>query len=309
MHSKISEAIRLPQHVNVDLLRLHLDQASFGLPYCVVNETCIFRSFVLNGKSYLIRIECKGSVKTSPKQIIFSVRNQISESESNSIRRILTQNLPRLFGLNDPLQEIYRVFLSDSVLSKLTQRLSGLRLVQGWDIFETLFIVILGQQISVSAASAQRKRVVMALGHKFTEEHYCCYSLPTSEQLAEIPEIRLRELGISRQKCRYLKAAATWDADGKLDRGLFEELADAEAIDYLKGIPGVGQWTAEIVLARGLSRLDLFPVSDIGLQESVRNILNLDKRPSESELRDIAERWRGWRSYAALYLWSTYLIK
>ena len=80
-------------------------------------------------------------------------------------------------------------------------------------------------------------------------------------------------------------------------------LSDEEAGDRLGEIKGVGRWTAEIVLMRGLGRPDIFPAGDLGLQAAVQELWGLSERPPEKAVREIAERWAGWRSYAAFYLW------
>jgi DNA-3-methyladenine glycosylase II len=92
---------------------------------------------------------------------------------------------------------------------------------------------------------------------------------------------------------------------GELDRERFAILSDEDAIRRLCEIKGVGRWTAEIVLMRGLGRTDVFPAGDLGLQAALQELRRMRSRPSENALRKIAERWSGWRSYAAFYLWMT----
>jgi DNA-3-methyladenine glycosylase II len=121
----------------------------------------------------------------------------------------------------------------------------------------------------------------------------------------KVGELALRQQGISRQKSAYLLEIARHAAAGKLDRAAFTGLSDDDAIARLCEIRGVGRWTAEIVLMRGLGRTDVFPAGDLGLQAAFRELRGMGERPSEKRLRKIAERWKGWRSYAAFYLWMT----
>ena len=111
--------------------------------------------------------------------------------------------------------------------------------------------------------------------------------------------------GLSRQKSAYLLEIAHRAAAGELDREAFATLSDEDAIKRLCEIKGVGRWTAEIALMRGLGRNDVFAAGDLGLQVAVQELRGMRKRPSEKALRKIAERWKGWRSYAAFYLWMT----
>jgi DNA-3-methyladenine glycosylase II len=142
-----------------------------------------------------------------------------------------------------------------------------------------------------------------AAGFAPGEENHCLY--PTPRQLLEAGEPALRAQGVSRQKSAYLLEIADRAAVGELDRTAFAALSDEDAIGRLCEIKGVGRWTAEIVLMRGLGRPDVFPAGDLGLQVAVQELRGMRERPSEKKLRKIAERWRGWRSYAAFYLWMT----
>jgi DNA-3-methyladenine glycosylase II len=100
-----------------------------------------------------------------------------------------------------------------------------------------------------------------------------------------------------------LHALAKAATEGKLGQAVFDDLSDEAAIAALCEISGVGRWTAEVALLRGLGRLDAFPAGDLGLQVAAQRALRLEARPSERQLRAMAERWHPWRGYAALYLW------
>jgi DNA-3-methyladenine glycosylase II len=134
------------------------------------------------------------------------------------------------------------------------------------------------------------------------ENHYL---YPTARQLIKAGELALREQGLSRQKSMYLLEIADRAAKGQLDREVFTTLSDEQALKRLCEIKGVGRWTAEIALMRGLGRNDVFAAGDLGLQVAVQELWGMPERPSEKALRKIAERWAGWRSYAAFYLWMT----
>ena len=133
------------------------------------------------------------------------------------------------------------------------------------------------------------------------EEHYALY--PSPQQLIEAGEGGLRAQGVSRQKAATLLGIARRTAEGELERSAWATLSDEEALKRLCEIKGVGRWTAEIVLMRGLGRPDIFPAGDLGLQAALQELWGLPERPSEKAAREIAERWAGWRSYAAFYLW------
>lgn len=103
-------------------------------------------------------------------------------------------------------------------------------------------------------------------------------------------------MGLSTQKVKYVTALSAAAIAGELENDSFRGLTDEDAITRLCKIPGVGRWTAEVGLFRGLGRLDVFPADDLGLQVAAQQVLQLPHRP--------IERWQPWRSYAALYLWA-----
>jgi DNA-3-methyladenine glycosylase II len=214
-----------------------------------------------------------------------------------------------VWGLDDEVKGLDTSIASNPDMAPLVKRFGVLRIVRAPDLYEALLVAIIGQQVSVRAAQSIRRRLMQNLGTRATvqdsrgiENHYL---YPTAGQLIEAGEAALREQGLSRQKSTYLLEVANRVAAGELDRERFATLSDEDAIRGLCEIKGVGRWTAEIVLMRGLGRTDIFPAGDLGLQVALQGLRGMRKRPSEKVLRKIAERWAGWRSYAAFYLWMT----
>lgn len=214
-----------------------------------------------------------------------------------------------LWGLDDDAEGPQRAMAADPDLAPLFERFGALGIVRAPDLYEALLVAVIGQQVSVPAAQSIRRRLmrnlgtsVMAEGAPGGEDHHL---YPAPQQLREAGEPALRAQGISRQKSAYLLEIAQRAATGELDRPAFAALSDEEAIGRLCEIKGVGRWTAEIVLMRGLGRPDVFPAGDLGLQAAVQELRGMRERPSGKSLRTIAERWRVWSSYATFYLWMT----
>jgi DNA-3-methyladenine glycosylase II len=115
----------------------------------------------------------------------------------------------------------------------------------------------------------------------------------------------LREAGLSRQKARYARSCAGLVLAGELD---LENLPadDEEAIHLLTRIKGIGRWSAEIYLLFAEGREDVWPAGDLAVQIAVGRLLGLDDRPSEKQLRTLAERWRPHRGAAAVLAWPSY---
>ncbi|MEM9350920.1 MAG: DNA-3-methyladenine glycosylase 2 family protein [Pseudomonadota bacterium] len=155
--------------------------------------------------------------------------------------------------------------------------------------FAQLLSAIVSQQVSVASAKAIWGRVEEA-------------GLHDRSAMAVADDETLRACGLSRQKMRYARALALSDVD-------FEGLTllpDGEVIKRLTEITGIGVWTAEIYAKFSLGRADAFAAGDLALQEGARMLYGLHERPTERELRAMAEAWRPWRSVAARILWAYY---
>ena len=157
--------------------------------------------------------------------------------------------------------------------------------------FPALLRTICAQQLSVAAADSVWRRL-------------CAREAHDAAVLARLSEDDLRACGLSRPKIRYARAIA----EAGVDYAALAHLPEAEAIASLTRLPGIGVWTAEIYLMFSVGRADVFAPGDLALQESVRLLFDLRKRPEEKALRRRARRWSPWRGVAARLLWSYYRV-
>ncbi len=148
---------------------------------------------------------------------------------------------------------------------------------------------IVGQQLSIASAAAIWGRFINA-------------EIKDEEILNNQADNQLRDLGFSRQKISYLKSLA----ESKLEFDQMETMENESVINVLTNIKGIGLWTAEIYCIFSLRRLDIFPAGDLALQEAAKHLLDLENRPSEKEMRKIAESWVPYRSVCAIILWHFY---
>jgi DNA-3-methyladenine glycosylase II len=162
------------------------------------------------------------------------------------------------------------------------------------NIFDALVDAIISQQISVLAADAIMARVRAALPEgKVTPEHLLAFDFE-----------RLRALGLSTPKARYIGNLIEHVTSGQLQLESLSELADEEVIAQLTAVKGIGQWTAEMCLIFTLGRPDVLPVDDLGFVEGIRLAYQLPARPSKQEARERGELWRPYRTFATWYMWS-----
>ncbi|MEO6580796.1 MAG: DNA-3-methyladenine glycosylase 2 family protein [Sphingomicrobium sp.] len=159
---------------------------------------------------------------------------------------------------------------------------------------ETLLRTIVGQQVSVAAARSMWAKLAARYGEPVD-----------LNALLEATDEQLREAGLSRQKAGYARSLAGLVLSGELDlHGLPAD--DEEAITLLTMIKGIGRWSAEIYLLFAEGRGDVWPAGDLAVQISVGRMLGLDERPTEKQLRELAEPWRPHRGAAAVLAWHSY---
>jgi DNA-3-methyladenine glycosylase II len=159
---------------------------------------------------------------------------------------------------------------------------------------QTLLRTIVGQQVSVAAARSMWAKLEAAFG-----------SPPDLNLLLAASDEELRAAGMSRQKSGYIRSLAELVVSGELD---LEKLPadDEEAIELLTRIKGIGRWSAEIYLLFAEGRSDVFPAGDLAVMVELGRLMRLDEKPSEKQLREIAEHWRPYRGAAAILAWHSY---
>jgi DNA-3-methyladenine glycosylase II len=159
------------------------------------------------------------------------------------------------------------------------------------DGYAALLDAIVGQQVSVASARAIWARLEAA-------------GLTQQGRVAVASEEDLGSCGLSRQKIRYAHALA----QAQLDYTALRERPTDEVIATLTAVPGIGTWTAEIYAMFSLGRADVFAHGDLALQEATRRLFDLEHRPKEKAMRQLAEAWSPWRSVAARILWAYYRV-
>ena len=179
----------------------------------------------------------------------------------------------------------------DPVLRELTTRFHGLSLGSRGDAFSTLARSIVGQQISVKAAQSVWDRLTARLGGV------------TPELLCSAHHARLRACGLSSQKSAYLRDLARKFRDKTVDAASWHALDDEALISELIKVKGIGRWTAEMFLIFYLTRPDVLPIADLGLQKAMRLNYNRGRPLSVSRMQKIGAAWAPWRSVATWYLW------
>jgi DNA-3-methyladenine glycosylase II len=159
---------------------------------------------------------------------------------------------------------------------------------------QTLLRTIVGQQVSVAAARSMWAKLEAAYG-----------SPPDLNLLLVASDEELRAAGMSRQKSGYIRSLAELVISGELDLDNLPD-DDEEAIALLTKIKGIGRWSAEIYLLFAEGRADVFPAGDLAVMVELGRLMGLADKPSEKQLRELAEAWRPYRGAAAVLAWHSY---
>ncbi|MDD3800390.1 MAG: DNA-3-methyladenine glycosylase 2 family protein [Novosphingobium sp.] len=160
--------------------------------------------------------------------------------------------------------------------------------------YRTLLRTIVGQQVSVAAASSVWRKLEECLGPELPPDALLAAGFDT-----------LRACGLSRQKQGYARSLCELVAGGALDLDALPA-DDEAAIAELTRIKGIGRWSAEIYLLFAEGRADVWPAGDLGVQAGLHRILGLDQRPDEKATRALGEAWRPHRGAVAIFTWHCY---
>lgn len=206
----------------------------------------------------------------------------------------LVERARRIFDLGADPATIGAHLATDPRLAPLVAARPGLRVPGAWDPFEAAVRTVLGQQISVRAATTLAGRLVEAFGKPLdgTDEPGLTHLFPAPETLADAA---VDSIGCTRGVARAIRALATGVADGSLTFDASRGLDDLT--DRLRALPGVGPWTAQVIAMKALAEPDAFPAGDLGVRAALGGI-------GEREAERRAEAWRPWRAYATMHLWT-----
>lgn len=165
------------------------------------------------------------------------------------------------------------------------------------DLFNDLIRSITGQQLSVKAAATIYERFRDLYDIK-----------PTPESVLATPHDTLRSVGFSNQKAKYAHNVAQYFKENQLTKTQYDQMTDDELITQLTEIKGVGEWTVQMILMFSLGRPDVFPVGDLGIKNAMVKLYSLndnDKKALKKRMKEIAQAWQPYRSYACYFLWES----
>jgi AraC family transcriptional regulator of adaptative response / DNA-3-methyladenine glycosylase II len=267
------------------LLRFFAHRAAEGAEF-VVNET--YARTLSIGKY-------RGWLSAAPIAGKNALRVTISDSLSPALPRILGQ-LRRMFDLDARPDLIAEQLAADPKIARLVKRFPGARLPGAMNGFEVAARAIIGQRISVAAATTIAGRFTCKFGQsiKTPFERLTCIA-PTADRIAEARPNEIASLGLTQVRAHSLIALAKFWSDRDFD---ITGAANPEAaMEELQSLRGIGPWTANYIAMRALQWPDAFPAGDLVLCKAAGDV-------TAKQLEQMSQPWRPWRAYAAILLWN-----
>jgi AraC family transcriptional regulator of adaptative response / DNA-3-methyladenine glycosylase II len=256
-----------------------------------VTDTFYARTVQLDGR--------KGWIKVTQAKNKNALLLEFTHSLTPVLSALLSR-LRKLFDLDARPDLISRQLRRDQRLAALVKANPGMRVPGAFNGFEMGLRAIIGQQITVKAATTIAGRIATAFGERIVTPYPELNRLtPTPARIARASVDEIAKLGVVSARCKSLLALARAQVSGdlSLDNGAHHD--PDKTIERLAALPGIGQWTAHYIAMRALRWPDAFPKEDI----AVRNNLG---RVTARQAEEMSQAWRPWRSYAVLHLWHSH---
>jgi DNA-3-methyladenine glycosylase II len=247
----------------------------------------------------------RSAVRIQDNPTVLELRQVRRDPVTLEIRTDLPDNLSEvkriarwIISADLDLLPFYRLAASHPVLAPITQKLYGLKPIRPASLFEMLVIAITEQQISLAVAYRIRMRII----ERFGDPVKGLWAFPAPTRLSESSIADLMTCGLSQRKAEYVKGLAYKVANGQFDLDRLETMSDEDVRSLLLKVRGLGPWSADYFLVRGLSRPDRVPVEDLGIRSVVGHYLGRGQRLSPQGTMRKLSPFKPYRGLAAYYL-------
>lgn len=262
-------------------------------PLFSVDKDYVTRALAIEGEKVLFRV-------SGSETLFLKFLTPASPGAKAKVRGFVAE----WFDLTRDLTPFYRLAAQDPLLRDSAARHRGLRLVGIPDLFEALSWAIVGQQVNMTFAQAQKRRLAENFGNYLDYQGQRFLIFPGPEKIAYLEPKELLPLQISQRKAEYLIGVAQEITSGRLSKDKLLTLTPQEMERALTALRGIGPWTANYVMMKTLRVQSAFPVDDVGLQNAIGAALGKGK-PQREEVMALGQAWSGWEAYATYYLWRT----
>lgn len=254
-----------------------------------------------NGKEYTRVLVIDKSV------LLISVRQRSQSELSVSVKSTgqivgkvdsILDLLAKILGTTMDLEDFYNLAGKDRYLSPLVATFQGMKPPRFPTIFEALVNAIACQQVTLDLGILLLNR----FAEKFGKELAGQYAFPQPEDLIHATEEEIKSMGFSYQKARTILTVARILATKAILPDVLEDMTNEEVMNTLTAIKGIGRWSGECALLRGLGRVDTLPGDDVGAQKNLVNLMHLDKKPSYDEIKVLTKPWEPYSGLVYFHL-------
>jgi DNA-3-methyladenine glycosylase II len=213
-------------------------------------------------------------------------------------RQTVREQLARILSLDIDGTRFAAIGERDPVIGRLQSGHPGLRPVGFFSPYEAAAWALIGQRVRIVQAARIKQRMAAELGHKVDIHGDRQFAFPDPARLLGLESLR----GLNARKAGYLTALAQAAQEGVLNAGALRALPADQALDRLEGLPGIGPFSAQLILVRGAGEPDVLPASEPRLARAVALAYGLDAAPTGPELERLAADWRPYRSWVSFLL-------
>ena len=248
---------------------------------------------------FLLTLKAIGTIDEPKVAIDLSSTQNVSAEEEKKCRELSS----RLMNANFDLGPFYSDVKKDETLTEIMRELRGLKVPSTVTVFEALVDSIIEQQISLNVAHVLQRNLVKKFGDRLSLDVGVYYAYPAPQKLASATIEEMRKIGLSARKAEYIRNISKMTTTGELNLEAFGNYTKViRIIEELDRIRGIGKWTAELTIIRGLQRYDAIPADDLGLRRVIAHFYCHDEKITGDEARKIAEKWGRWKGLASFYL-------
>jgi len=253
----------------------------------------------INGNLVLAKLTSKGTVQQPRISVELKSNKPITPKDIQTAEK----NVRFIFNLDFNLCAFYKDIENEPVMHQITQKLYGLKNPTTPTVFESLINSIVEQQISIKVAITIEHRLSKKFGDHINIDDQTYFAYPTPQNINATTITEIQQVGLSLRKAEYIQNAAKLIAEGKLN---LEELKSnpnpEQIIAKLDEVRGIGIWTAELAMLRGMQKLDTFPADDFGIRRVISTYYRRGKSIKTADAREISKGWGRWKGLAAFYL-------
>lgn len=255
------------------------------------------RVVTIEGRPFRVAVNQTGSSDHARLRVVVSGR-ELGSDLRDKVRALLVRTL----GLGQELSSFYALAASDKRLGPLVARFRGVKPPRFPSLFEALINAIACQQLSLTVCIELLNRLSVRSGQTLADLEPTQHAFPDPGDVAGLKPRTLRALGFSYNKARSMHAICDELIAGRFDAHRLEQLDDDAAIEWLMRLRGVGRWTAEYVLLRGLGRTNMFPGDDVGARNRLAAWLGRDQPLDYEGVKRAVSRWQPYAGLVYFHL-------